>query len=48
MQAKLAPSARRQNHLRIANIMKNNATEQELVSFAKGVLDVHQGREGLC
>lgn len=33
---------------RIANIMKNNATEQELLSFAKGVLAVHQGREGLC
>ena len=28
---------------RIANIMKNNATEQELLSFAKGVLEVHQG-----
>lgn len=28
---------------RIANIMKNNATEQELISFAKGVLEVHQG-----
>ena len=26
---------------RLANIMKNNATEQELVSFAKGVLAVH-------
>lgn len=33
---------------RIANIMKNNATEQELVSFAKGVLAVHQGRAELC
>lgn len=26
---------------RIANVMKNNATEQELVSFAKGVLGLH-------
>jgi hypothetical protein len=33
---------------RIANIMKNNATEQELISFAKGVLVVHQGRAVLC
>lgn len=33
---------------RIANIMKNNATEQELISFAKGVLEVHQGGAGLC
>ncbi len=33
---------------RIANIMKNNATEQELISFAKGVLEVHQGRAELC
>lgn len=33
---------------RIANIMKSNATEQELVSFAKGVLAVHQGRAELC
>jgi len=28
--------------------MKNNATEQELISFAKGVLEVHQGRADLC
>lgn len=26
-----------------ANRMKSNATEQELISFAKGVLEVHQG-----
>ena len=26
---------------RIANIMKNNSTEQELISFAKGVLALH-------
>ncbi len=32
---------------RIANIMKNNATEQELISFAKGVLSVHS-QEGKC
>ena len=31
---------------RIANIMKNNATEQELVSFAKGVLVVHSKEDG--
>lgn len=30
---------------RLANIMKNNATEQELISFAKGVLVVHQKEE---
>lgn len=29
-----------------ANKMKNDATEQELVSFAKGVLVVHQGGSG--
>lgn len=29
-----------------ANRMKNNATEQELISFAKGVLEVHQGGSG--
>lgn len=31
---------------RIANIMKNNATEQELVSFAKGVLDCYSKEVG--
>jgi len=31
---------------RIANIMKNNATEQELISFAKGVLNVHSKEVG--
>jgi len=31
-----------------ANRMKNNATEQELISFAKGVLDVHQENGGRC
>lgn len=31
---------------RIANIMKNNATEQELISFAKGVLVVHSKEDG--
>jgi hypothetical protein len=29
-----------------ANRMKNNATEQELISFAKGVLEVHS--KGVC
>lgn len=29
-----------------ANRMKSNATEQELISFAKGVLKVHQGGLG--
>lgn len=29
-----------------ANKMKNNATVQELVTFAKGVLEVHQGGPG--
>ena len=29
-----------------ANRMKNNATEQELISFAKGILEVHQGGLG--
>jgi hypothetical protein len=33
---------------RLANIMKNNATEQELISFAKGVLDVHLEKVGRC
>lgn len=33
---------------RLANIMKNNATEQELISFAKGVLDVHLEKGGRC
>jgi hypothetical protein len=28
--------------------MKNNATEQELISFAKGVLDVHLEKAGRC
>lgn len=32
---------------RLANIMKNNATEQELVSFAKGVLAVHSKEDKL-
>lgn len=31
---------------RLANQMKNAATEQELISFAKGVLEVHQGGMG--
>lgn len=31
-----------------ANRMKNNATEQELISFAKGVLEVHSGGSGTC
>lgn len=31
-----------------ANRMKSNATEQELISFAKGVLAVHQGGPGPC
>lgn len=31
---------------RIANIMKNNATEQELISFAKGVLATHSKEAG--
>jgi len=31
-----------------ANRMKSNATEQELISFAKGVLAVHQGGSGTC
>ena len=31
---------------RIANIMKNNATEQELISFAKGVLASHPKEVG--
>lgn len=31
---------------RLANIMKNNATEQELISFAKGVLAVHSKEDG--
>lgn len=31
---------------RLANMMKNNASEQELISFAKGVLAVHQGGKG--
>lgn len=31
---------------RIANVMKNNATEQELISFAKGVLDLHPKEVG--
>jgi hypothetical protein len=29
-----------------ANKMKNDATVQELISFAKGVLEVHQGGQG--
>lgn len=33
---------------RLANIMKSDATEQELISFAKGVLEVHQGGPGPC
>ena len=32
---------------RLANTMKNNATVQELIAFAKGVLEVHQGRAEL-
>ena len=31
---------------RIANVMKNNATEQELISFAKGVLAAHSKEDG--
>lgn len=31
-----------------ANRMKNNATEQELISFAKGVLEVHLENGGRC
>jgi hypothetical protein len=31
-----------------ANRMKSNATEQELISFAKGVLAVHSGGSGTC
>lgn len=31
-----------------ANRMKSNATEQELISFAKGVLAVHQGGNAPC
>lgn len=33
---------------RLANRMKSNATEQELITFAKGVLEVHQGGAGRC
>ena len=33
---------------RIANVMKNAATEQELVTFAKGVLERHSKEEKLC
>lgn len=32
---------------RKANIMKNNATKEQLIAFAKGVLEVHS-KEGLC
>lgn len=32
----------------IANKMKNNATTEQLIQFAKGVLSLHQGRDGLC
>lgn len=31
-----------------ANRMKSDATEQELISFAKGVLAVHQGGDAPC
>lgn len=31
---------------RLANTMKNNATEQELLAFAKGVLVVHSKEDG--
>ena len=33
---------------RLANIMKNNATIEQLVQFAKGVLDVHSKEVDLC
>lgn len=33
---------------RIANLMKSGSTEQELITFAKGVLAVHQGGPGPC
>jgi len=33
---------------RLANVMKNNATIEQLVLFAKGVLDVHSKEEDLC
>lgn len=32
----------------MANKMKNNATEGQLVAFAKGVLSLHQGGQGPC
>ena len=31
---------------RLANTLKNSATEEELITFAKGVLAVHQGGTG--
>lgn len=33
---------------RLANIMKNNATVEQLVQFAQGVLEVHSKEEKLC